>query len=190
MFAFFKPSDARVDRFRRRQEGFTFSYPHTGASNVGSPDGYDLDHNRIQLGTGGRVFDAGRDALRRWQMFPRAWTEIRPANDDIQPGTSVVLLARVFKLWWMNACRIVYVIDEPRRFGFAYGTLPGHVESGEERFLVEWLADDSVWYDIRAFSRPWYWLVRLFYPLARQQQQRFVRDSQQAMREAVNNPVT
>jgi uncharacterized protein (UPF0548 family) len=33
-------------------------------------------------------------------------------------------------------CRIVYVIDEPDRRGFAYGTLPGHPERGEEAFII------------------------------------------------------
>src|SRR5262249_55066407 len=84
-----------------------------------------------------------------------------------------------------NRCRIVHVVDEPRRFVFAYGTLPGHVESGEERFLIEWLPDDSVWYDLRAFSRPRLWLVRLLYPLARRQQRRFARESLAAMRTTV-----
>src|SRR5262249_42824659 len=106
----------------------------------------------------------------------------------IQEGNVVAMLARVFCVWWLNACRIVYVFDESepvRRFGFAYGTLPGHVERGEERFSVEWLADDTVWYDLRAFSRPRYWLTRLGYPLARRVQRRFARDSLAAMREAI-----
>ena len=74
-------------------------------------------------------------------------------------------------LWWLNACRIVYVVDDSGpnfKFGFAYGTLPGHVESGEERFLIEWnRADNSVWYDILAFSRPNHVLTRLGYPFVR-----------------------
>ena len=41
--------------------------------------------------------------------------------------------------------RVVYVIDEPLRKGFAYGTLPGHPETGEEAFIVEYRDDDSVW---------------------------------------------
>ena len=86
----------------------------------------------------------------------------------------------------MSACRIVYVLVEPRRFGFAYGTLPAHVERGEERFLVEWCADDSVWYDILAFSRPNHWLVRLGYPITRLLQKRFARDSMRVMQAAVN----
>jgi uncharacterized protein (UPF0548 family) len=75
--------------------------------------------------------------------------------------------------------------NEPvQRFGFAYGTLPDHVERGEERFIVEWLLkDDSVWYDILAFSQPRHPLVRFSSPLARVLQNRFVRDSKRRMLE-------
>jgi uncharacterized protein (UPF0548 family) len=51
-------------------------------------------------------------------------------------------------------CRVVYTVEEANRRGFAYGTLPGHQESGEEAFLIEHTPDDNVWLHIRAFSRP------------------------------------
>ena len=57
------------------------------------------------------------------------------------------MLARVLGMWTLNAARVVFVIDEPGRFGFAYGTLPRHVESGEERFLVERDAAGEVYYE-------------------------------------------
>src|SRR5204862_5683672 len=91
-------------------------------------------------------------------------------------------------LWWLNACQIVYVLDEAgpvRRFGFAYGTMEAHVEQGEERFSVELHPDGSVWYDLRAFSRPRYWPVRIGKRIARRLQARFVRESQLAMRTVV-----
>ena len=100
------------------------------------------------------------------------------------------MLARVHGLWWLNACRIVYVINErtpARRFGFAYGTLPGHVACGEERFTVEWDEHDVVSYAIMAFSRPRYWMARLGYPLARRLQKRFVVESQAVMRRIAAN---
>jgi len=80
----------------------------------------------------------------------------------------------------------VYLIEEDdgvvRRCGFAYGTLPGHAESGEERFTVEQRRDDgSVSYDLYAFSRPNNLLTRAGYPLARRLQRRFARDSLRAM---------
>jgi uncharacterized protein (UPF0548 family) len=71
-------------------------------------------------------------------------------------------------------------------YGFAYGTLPDHPERGEERFLVEWNeADDSVWYDLMAISRPGHWLARAGYPYARYEQAKFRRLSGLAMQEAV-----
>jgi hypothetical protein len=97
----------------------------------------------------------------------------------------VAVIARAIGLWWLNACRIVYVVDESesvRRFGFVYGTLPDHAGTGEERFLIEWdRDDDSVWYDILAFSRPNQFLTRLGYPLVRRTQKRFGRESAAVM---------
>ena len=91
-----------------------------------------------------------------------------------------------------NACRIVYVVDEEgpvTRFGFANGTLPGHAEAGEERFLVEWdRASGEVGYDILAFSRPHSFLARLGYPYVRRVQRRFGRESAAAMMRAVGSP--
>jgi len=191
MWLFKKPSEEQVRAFLALQSRQTFSYREVGSSRGETPAGYDLDHNRVPLGKGPAVFEAACAAVRRWRMFPAPWTEIHAADTPLQVGNVVAVLAHVFGLWWMNACRIVYVVDETepvRRFGFAYGTLPGHVECGEERFTVEWDHDDTVWYDLRAFSRPRYWLVRLAYPLTRRLQKRFIADSQAAMRRAVTDP--
>jgi uncharacterized protein (UPF0548 family) len=91
-------------------------------------------------------------------------------------------------MWSLNACRVVYVIDEPERFGFAYGTLPNHIERGEERFLIERQSDDSVWYDILAFSQPRHPLVRAGFLYARRLQKRFARDSLGVMKSVVLHP--
>lgn len=182
------PSADKIDAFLKQQQRLDFSYTEVGHSLDRSPAGYDIDHNRVLLGKGGDVFEQACAALRAWTMFPSPWTRIEPATAPIVEGQSVAMLAQVYGLWWLNACRIVYVIDEAkpeRRFGFAYGTLPGHVECGEERFAIEWLADDTVWYDLRAFSRPRFWLVRLAKPLARGLQRRFAVESKLAMQCAV-----
>jgi uncharacterized protein (UPF0548 family) len=72
------------------------------------------------------------------------------------------------------------------RYGFAYGTLTEHGETGEERFTVGMRPEDqTVWYAIYAFSRPNGW-ARLGYPLSRMLQKRFARDSKEAMRRAVS----
>jgi uncharacterized protein (UPF0548 family) len=95
------------------------------------------------------------------------------------------MISRVGGCWWLNCGRIIYVVDEAApvsRYGFAYGTLPGHVERGEERFLIEWdQATGEVCYDILAFSRPNHPLVKLAYPWARRCQKRFGRESAASM---------
>jgi uncharacterized protein (UPF0548 family) len=192
MWSLVRPDDQQLQRFLEAQAAQSFSYAEIGQSSDGAPPGYNLDHNRVLLGQGKPVFDAACQALSQWQMFPTPWTEIWPAGAKQDVGTPVLMIARVFGLWWVNACRIVYHLDghhTSQRCGFAYGTLPGHVEQGEERFMVEWDRDDNVWYDLRAISRPRYWLVRLGYPIARRLQRRFVLQSQAAMRRIVASAV-
>lgn len=176
------------------------------------PAGFDLDHNRTRLGDGEDDFAAARRAIDRWVMFPRGWTRIvgfgapdpETGAPPVREGTVVAMVARALGVRWRSACRVVYVLDGTegaartgtgvsaeagsapvRRYGFAYGTLPGHVEYGEERFTVELHAGGAVWYDLLAFSRPRYWPARLAYPIARRLQRRFVRDSLAGMRRAV-----
>ncbi len=192
MWSLLRPDDQRLQRFLEAQAGLPFSYAEIGQSSDGVPASYDLDHSRVLLGQGKPVFDAASQALSHWQMFPTPWTEIWPAGARQDVGTPLLMLARVFGLWWVNACRIVHHLDghaATRRSGFAYGTLLGHIEQGEERFMVEWDREDNVWYDMRAFSRPRYWPVRLCYPITRGLQRRFVLQSQAAMRRIVADAV-
>ena len=101
---------------------------------------------------------AAKAALERWEHFRQCWVEARPPDTPNQVGQVVAVITRLFGVWWLNLCRIVYVVDQQgpvKRYGFAYGTLPEHAESGEERFTLEWHGEDNaVWYDILAFSRP------------------------------------
>ena len=185
-----KPSPDEVRNFIAAQSKLDFTYPAVGATATAPPAGYVVDRTRVQLGAGEDTFQAAKAALTRWDHFRLGWVEAGPPDTPIAVGSCVAVIARVLGLWWLNACRIVYVVDETgpvTRFGFAYGTLAGHAESGEERFLVEWdRADDSVWYDIIAFSRPQHLLARLGYPLTRRTQRRFARDSANAMKKAAN----
>ena len=149
---------------------------------MSAPDGYTVDHNRIPLGKGAAVFARAAEAIRRWKMFDLGWLELYWPDIPIEPGATVAVLVQHYGFWSLNASRIVYVVSEPDRYGFAYGTLLEHGESGEERFTVEFRAEDqSVWYDIYAFSRPRA-MARIAYPLARRLQKQFARDSKNAMR--------
>jgi uncharacterized protein (UPF0548 family) len=168
------------------QAKLDLTYWGVGATATQPPAGYVVDHTRIKLGEGARVYAAARTALERWEHFRLGWVEAWPPDTPIKVGQAVVVIAKLFGFWWSNACRIVYIVDEADKFGFAYGTLPDHAESGEERFTVEWHEEDeAVWYDILAFSRPRHFLARLGYPYARKLQKRFARDSSAAMLRAV-----
>jgi uncharacterized protein (UPF0548 family) len=191
MFLINKPSAAIIDSFISAAQHQQFSYPEVGASCGQAPDGYNIDHNRVRLGSGEEVFVNAAAALRAWQMFPVEWCRIYPANAAIEVGNTVAVRVSHFGFWSLNANRIVYVLDEKegiRRRGFAYGTLTEHGETGEERFSVEWHErDDSVWYDVYAFSRPGRLLAQLGYPLTRILQKRFARESKEAMVRAVKS---
>jgi len=186
-----KPTAESVDRFLKAEAQRSFTYSAVGATAETPPAGFVVDRTRIKLGEGELVFEAAKAALQEWEHFNLGWVEVRPSKPPIQPGEVVAVLGQAVGLWWLNACRIVYVVDESgpiKQFGFAYGTLPGHAESGEERFLVEWdRKANEVWYDILAFSRPNHILTRLGYPVVRCTQKRFGRDSAAAMLKAVRS---
>jgi uncharacterized protein (UPF0548 family) len=189
MLSLRKPSAEKFRDFLAAQSKLNLTYLAVGATAAVPPAGYVVDHTRIKLGDGARIFTAAKAALERWEHFRLGWLETWPLEMPIQEGQVVAVIAGLFGLWSLNACRIVYIVDDEgqvQRFGFAYGTLPQHAESGEERFTIEWhKEDDAVWYDILAFSRPQKLLARLGYPLTRRVQKRFARDSAAAMRRAV-----
>ena len=186
-----RPSTETIRGFLTVQSKLGFTYTAVGATASLPPADYVVDHTRIKLGQGEEVFMKAKAALGRWQQFRLGWVEAWSPETPIQTGEVVAVIARNVGLWWLNACRIVYVVDEEepiQRYGFAYGTLPDHAETGEERFLVERdRASGEVWYDILAFSRPHLLLTRLGYPFVRRVQKRFAKASAAAMLRVVNN---
>jgi len=198
LFRLTPPLDDEVRRFIAIQEHAELTYPEVGASADIVPDGYNVDHNRLELGRGEGVWHRAVAALRAWQMFNIPWLSLYWPETPIQVGAVVAVSVRHFGFYSLNACRIVYVVDEDgavthapvSRFGFAYGTLGEHAESGEERFTVEWdRASDKVVYDILAFSRPRHTLAKLAYPLSRSLQRAFADCSKLAMSTAVTDGV-
>jgi uncharacterized protein (UPF0548 family) len=185
-----KPPVELLRRFVAAQAGLDFNYPGVGATAATPPAGYVVDHTRIELGVGESVFRSAQAALGRWEQFQLGWVEAWPPETPLESGQVVAILGWAVGCWWLNSCRILYTLNESgpiTRFGFAYGTLPGHVARGEERFLIEWDQDtDRVSYDILAFSRPNHFLTRLGYPLFRRNQKWFGRDSAASMFRAVH----
>ena len=146
MLSLRKPSVDAMRRFLEAQRELPFTYEAVGATAGTPPAGYVVDRTRIKLGEGEAVFRSATAAVRRWEQFNLGWVDAWPTDTPIQKGEVVAVMGRAVGVWWLNACRVLYVVDEAgpiSKFGFAYGTLPGHVESGEERFLIEWDREDE-----------------------------------------------
>ncbi|HVF00632.1 MAG TPA: DUF1990 domain-containing protein [Rubrobacteraceae bacterium] len=190
MFLIRRPSITVARSFLSSQQNLPFSYKEVGASRVGIvPRGYVVDRYRVRLGEGPQTYALAVEALRGWRQFDVGWVRLCWPDTPLEVGATVGVLARHYRFWSLNSVRIVYVseeLGEVERFGFGYGTLPGHGERGEERFLVEWNREnDLVHYDVFAFSRPNHPLAWPGYPLVRALQRRFARDSKMAMVRAV-----
>ena len=147
---------------------------------------YDLDRYEFSLGRGRDLFGRARACLLAWQQFRIPWLEFHGA-DRVVPDQVVATLASVAGLWFLSPCRVVYVDAPPESdsASYAYGTLPGHPERGEERFTV--CLDpitQEVRYRIAAFSRPATLLSRVGYPIARRLQRRFAAASAEALTRA------
>jgi uncharacterized protein (UPF0548 family) len=154
------------------------TYPEHGATRATLPPGYHHLERRARLGTGRAVFERSAAALMSWEMQRAAGLKVT-AEGYPRPGERVV--SRIAP--GLSApCRVVYVIDEPDRRGFAYGTLPGHPESGEEAFIVDIDDADDVWFTVRAFTRPATLLARMSGPFGRAVQQLMARRYIKAMR--------
>ena len=185
MLLFTRPTTSQIQQFLEKARESEHTYSEIGATAGLPPPLYRTDHNRVRLGAGPETWRRAVDALRRWEMFNLSWVRLCWPTTPVIAGENVAVIAQYASCYWMNACRIVYVVDEDgaiKRFGFAYGTLADHAESGEERFLVEWNQEtNEVSYDLLAFSRPNQFLSRIGYPFARRLQKRFANDSKLAM---------
>lgn len=97
-----------------------------------------------------------------WGMQRGAGLGVR-ASSEVVEVSAVVQVRLVFL---PAPARVVYVVDEPDVRGFAYGTLPGHPECGEERFAVRRdPATSAVFAEVTAFSRPAAWWTKIGGPM-------------------------
>lgn len=143
------------------------TYPEAGATAGVLPPAYHHQARTVVIGTGHGVFTAAADALAAWQVHTRAGLSVSASSATAEPGSVLVLGLGVGAIRISAPCRVVYLVHEPGRRGFAYGTLPGHPESGEEAFIISRRADDTVTFTITAFSMPVSLLARAAGPLGR-----------------------
>jgi uncharacterized protein (UPF0548 family) len=147
-----------------------FTYAEVGATAGPPPPGY-------RPAARSRVFRhadlrSAADRLMTWRAHEGAGLRVAASSPRVEPGAVVLMLLGVGPVALRIPCRVVYVVDEPDRVGFAYGSLPGHPVSGEELFVVQRSEPDVVSFSVTAFSRPATTLMRLGGPMARWAQDR------------------
>ena len=143
------------------------TYPEVGATAGALPAGY--RHVRVErvVGRGREQFERAADDLLAGEVQRRAGAAVQLSQVPLREGTQVRMRLRLGPLVFNIPCVVVWAARTANLAGFAYGTLPGHPERGEERFEVVLTPDDDVIFRIVAFSAPARWFTRLGGPLAR-----------------------
>jgi uncharacterized protein (UPF0548 family) len=146
-----------------------FTYQQVGATASRRPAGYDwLDRSAPLVR---RDFEGASTDLFMWRLHERAGLRVEASELPLREDTVVLMRLGPGPVSVQIPCRVAYVIDEPARRGFAYGSLPGHPESGEERFVLEQHDDETITITITAFSHPASRLAALGGPVTRWVQQ-------------------
>jgi uncharacterized protein (UPF0548 family) len=140
----------------------TFTYQQVGATAGELPDGYHHVRKSAVIGNGRPRFDDAAAKVMRWGMLRGAGVRVEASSEVAAVGSEVLVGLGPLRA----PCRVVYLIDEENRRGFAYGTLAGHPESGEELFAVRYdAATGDVLAEVVAFSRHATWWSRLGSPV-------------------------
>jgi uncharacterized protein (UPF0548 family) len=157
-----------MERLLEESRGAHPTYADIGATLGGErPEGFHHDRYESVLGHGPEAFQRAVTGLKHWEAHRVPGVRVFPENQEIHTGATVVVTLGTPLLSLAAPCRIVSVIDGQTRWGFAYGTLPGHPEQGEEAFVVSISPDETVRFEVVAFSRPGDPLVRLSGPIGR-----------------------
>ena len=213
MFLLRRPSPSQIDRFLDQSRALPLSNGPTLAERV--RNGGKVDELVVTIGNGQADFERACIALKTWKQFDVGWVQAFPSQPSLEPGTNVAVQIQHLGIWSLNGARVLEMTSgvisrktetpgvvsaktttgvsvSPEMtpeviFGFSYGTLTNHAESGQELFEVsiDRLTGD-VSYRIRAVSRPQSPLAWLGFPMVRVLQARFRRDSADAMKRAVS----
>ena len=133
--------------------------------------GFRVADRCVQLGAGEALWQRAGDLVAAWAVKQGAGFRIAPADEQVVEGRDYATRFGWGPIRLMEPVQVVWLVDEPDRRGFGYGTRPGHPLRGEECFLVERDSDGSVWFRTRTVSRvagSWWplWLgVRLAQPI-------------------------
>lgn len=173
-------------RLLRVVENAELSYIAQCATITGElPQGFHHLRHETVIGQGDEDFARASEGLRTWQAHRLPGIRVFPTDAPLRTGATVIVTLGTGFAAIVAPCRIIGVVEEPGRFGFAYGTLPGHPESGEEAFMATIGDDGTVRFEIRAFSRPGDALTRAAGPVGRGMQSVATKGYLRAMRRYV-----
>ncbi|WP_166021127.1 DUF1990 family protein [Streptomyces chilikensis] len=166
----------------------SFTYEDVGATRDGGvpcPPGFRSLRERTRIGEGEEVFRRAAEALMTWRMHREMGVGVTASAERAAPDVDVtVTLAGIVRA----PCRVVWAVEQARHVGWAYGTLPGHPESGEEAFVVNRTGDGTVWLTVTAFSRPAKWYAKAGGPATRGFQHAYARRCGVVLRRIADPP--
>lgn len=166
-----EPSElAALRRLARIGQPGDLTYADHGLTRVGhAPGGYRTVRRRERVGTGEGAFRRLADGILDWEMHRGAGLAVPADTPRAAPGVRVVPVMGIGPVRISAPCRVLWTEEPggtgPRRAGFGYGTLRGHPVKGEESFTSVLEADGSVWFEVRAYSRPANLLMRAAAPV-------------------------
>ncbi|WP_309053905.1 DUF1990 domain-containing protein [Streptomyces sp.] len=177
---------ARPSGPSRRAEP-ALSYREVGATRTPDalPGGYHHLRHSAVVGHGPAAFAAAREAVTTWRLHRASGARVDAAARRAAPGARVTVSAGLGRMRLGVPCVVIWTVYEERRAGFAYGSLTGHPESGEESFVVELTGDGTVRFTVTAFSRPAAWYTRLGGPLVPLLQRAYARRLGRTLRRLV-----
>ncbi|HEY1827448.1 MAG TPA: DUF1990 domain-containing protein [Acidimicrobiales bacterium] len=152
------------------------------------PQGFHHLSVATELGRGQAAFERAVLGLQTWRAHALPFVSVHPDGAPVEEGETVLVTVGLSLLSAAMPCRVVAVVEEPQRWGFAYGTLPGHIERGEEAFIVSCDGEGVVRFEVTAFSVPADAVGRLLGPVGRAAQGRVARGYLGALEKFVRAP--
>ena len=145
-----------------------------------SPDYRDLSYPRDMVGASLKLADSTWHPDGSWTVVDYAHIIGRGEDDFLRAVDNLLtwrahrsaavcvrgkpVIGETVQLYFgptVSPCRIIAVEHSPRRVALVYGTVHGHIERGEEAFLLELNSANEVIGRCVAFSQHSWWLARL-----------------------------
>ncbi|MEV8588805.1 DUF1990 domain-containing protein [Streptomyces sp. NPDC051180] len=165
------------------------TYPEVGATRTPEtlPAGYHHLRHSVTVGSGRAAFETAGAAVTSWRMHRASGARVRCEALRAAPGVALEVSAGLGPVRLGAPCSVVWTAYEQNRTGFAYGTLTGHPERGEESFVVSLEPGGSVRFTVTAFSRPGTWYTRLAGPVVPLLQRAYARRLGRTLRRLVRS---